>query len=234
MKEHLNIIYWTLVVMLLSGVFTNTTTNYSSSLLLSVSILPGVIFAKFFLNDISFTDKWKGIYHLICLALIVLLIEYLSILFVDQYLVNYVLNENADIIFNPFFIWLISIAFLSLEKLLENKIKSGSERVESRFIEFTSERKKISVEIGTITYIESKDDEVWVRTLSDTSYRTKMNISNWEMALDSRFIRIHRSYLVNKAHISKICPTKLWICDKSLEISRKYRDKLTREVNLLQ
>jgi DNA-binding LytR/AlgR family response regulator len=51
-----------------------------------------------------------------------------------------------------------------------------------------------------------------------------MNISNWEMALDSRFIRIHRSFLVNKAHITKISPAKLWIGEKSLEISRKYRD----------
>lgn len=164
--------------------------------------------------------------------MIVLLVEYLSILFVDLYLVNYALGKNADIIFNPFFIWLLTVAFLSLEKLLENKIESGPEADKSRFFEFTSDRKKVSLEIESIIYIESKDDEVWVRTLTDISYRTKMNISNWEMALDSRFIRIHRSYLVNKAHISKITPTKLWICDKSLEISRKYRDKISQEVSL--
>lgn len=228
MKKYFNIVYWASVVLLLSGVFMSTTENYSSSLLLSVAILPGVIFAKFFISDISFTNKWRGIYHLICLAMIVLLVEYLSILFVDVYLVNYVLGKNSDIIFNPFFIWLLTVAFLSLEKLLENKIESVPEADKSRFIEFTSDRKKVSLEIESIIYIESKDDEVWVRTITDTSYRTKMNISNWEMALDSRFIRIHRSYLVNKAHISKITPTKLWICDKSLEISRKYRDKISQ------
>jgi len=232
MKKYFNIVYWAFVVLLLSGVFMSTTENYSSSLLLAVAILPGVIFAKFFLSDISFTNRWRGIYHLICLAMIVLLVEYLSILFVDLYLVNYILSKNADIIFNPFFIWLLTVAFLSLEKLLENKIESGAEADKSRFIEFTSDRKKVSLEIESITYIESKDDEVWVRTLTDTSYRTKMNISNWEMALDSRFIRIHRSYLVNKARIIKITPTKLWINDKPLEISRKYRDKIAREVNL--
>lgn len=228
MKKYFNIVYWASVVLLLSGVFMSTTENYSSSLLLSVAILPGVIFAKFFISDISFTNKWRGIYHLICLAMIVLLVEYLSILFVDVYLVNYVLGKNSDIIFNPFFIWLLTVAFLSLEKLLENKIESVPEADKSRFIEFTSDRKKVSLEIESIIYIESKDDEVWVRTITDTSYRTKMNISNWEMALDSRFIRIHRSYLVNKAHISKITPTKLWICDKSLEVSRKYRDKISQ------
>ena len=105
MKKYFNIVYWASVVLLLSGVFMSTTENYSSSLLLAVAILPGVIFAKFFISDISFTNKWRGIYHLICLAMIVLLVEYLSILFVDVYLVNYVLGKNSDIIFNPFFIW---------------------------------------------------------------------------------------------------------------------------------
>lgn len=224
MKKYFNIVYWAFVILMLSGVFMSTTKNYSSSLLLTVAILPGVIFAKFFLGDISFTNRWRGIYHLICLAMVVLLVEYLSILFVDLYLVSYILNDKADIIFNPFFIWLLAIGLISLEKVLENKIKLSTDENKPRFIEFTSERKRVSLEVVSITYIESMDDEVWVRTLSDISYRTKMNISNWEMALDSRFIRIHRSFLVNKAHITKISPAKLWIGEKSLEISRKYRD----------
>jgi DNA-binding LytR/AlgR family response regulator len=55
-----------------------------------------------------------------------------------------------------------------------------------------------------------------------------MNISNWELTLDSRFIRIHRSYLVNRSHITKITPNKIWIGSKSLEVSRKYRDKMIK------
>lgn len=204
----------------------STSANYSSALLLALATLPGVMFAKFFINDISFKKRWMGIYHLICLAMIVLLIEYLSIMLADLYLINTIIDNNAGFIFNPLFIWLMAIAFISLEILLENKINLESEEEISRFIEFTSERKKISLEIDTITFIESCDDEVWVRTTSEISYRTKMNISNWELTLDSRFIRIHRSYLVNRAHITKITPTKIWIGNKSLEVSRKYRDKV--------
>lgn len=206
----------------------STSANYSSALLLALATLPGVMFAKFFINDISFKKRWMGIYHLICLAMIVLLIEYLSIMLADLYLINTIIDNNAGFIFNPLFIWLMAIAFISLEILLENKINLESEEEISRFIEFTSERKKISLEIDTITFIESCDDEVWVRTPSEISYRTKMNISNWELTFDSRFIRIHRSYLVNRAHITKITPTKIWIGNKSLEVSRKYRDKVAQ------
>ena len=228
MKRYFNIIYWTCVVLLLSGLFMSTSANYSSALLLALATLPGVMFAKFFINDISFKKRWMGIYHLICLAMIVLLIEYLSIMLADLYLINTIIDNSAGFIFNPLFIWLMAIAFISLEILLENKINLESEEEISRFIEFTSERKKISLEIDTITFIESCDDEVWVRTPSEISYRTKMNISNWELTLDSRFIRIHRSYLVNRAHITKITPTKIWIGNKSLEVSRKYRDKVAQ------
>ena len=148
----------------------STSANYSSALLLALATLPGVMFAKFFINDISFKKRWMGIYHLICLAMIVLLIEYLSIMLADLYLINTIIDNNAGFIFNPLFIWLMAIAFISLEILLENKINLESEEEISRFIEFTSERKKISLEIETITFIESRDDEVWVRTTLDQSY----------------------------------------------------------------
>lgn len=228
MKRYFNIIYWVFVILLLSGLFMSASANYLSALLLALASLPGVIFAKFFFPDISFKNRWMGIYHLICLAIIVLLVEYLSIILADLYLINSIIDKNADFIFNPFFIWLMTIAFISLEIVLENKINLRSEEGVSRFIEFTSDRKKVSLEIDTITYIESCDDEVWVRTTSDKSYRTKMNISNWELTLDSRFIRIHRSYLVNRACITNVSPTKIWIAGKSLEVSRKYRDKVIK------
>jgi len=167
-----------------------------------------------------------------CLAFAVLIIEYLCIILVDIYLINYMSEKNADLVFNPFFIWLIIIAFLSLEKLLESRIKSMTDIKKSKYIEFTSDRKRISIEIESIVYIESCDDEVWIRTNTDTSYRTKRNISNWQMALDSRFIRIHRSYLVNRSHITKITPKKLYIGNKALDISRKYREGNNLRANL--
>lgn len=156
--------------MLLTGLFMSTSANYLSALLLALATLPGVMFAKFYLNDISFKKRWLGIYHLTCLAMIVLLVEYLSIILTDLYLINNTIDKNADFIFNPLFIWLMTIAFISLELLLENKINLESGEEISRFIEFTSERKKISLEIETITFIESRDDEVWIRTTLDQSY----------------------------------------------------------------
>ncbi len=228
MRRYFNIFYWAVVVLLLSGVFISIAKDYFSSLLLSVTILPGVIFAKFFWADISFKNRLRGVYHLTLLAIIILVIEYLAILIFDIYFFNYGLGENVKIIFNPFFIWLLTISLLSVERLIEIKIDAVLGEDRPSFIEFISDRKRVSLAIESITFIESMDDEVWVRTTSDVSYRTKMNISHWQMVLDDRFVRIHRAFLVNKSHISKKTPSKLWIGTggKSLEISRKYREQI--------
>ena len=51
-----------------------------------------------------------------------------------------------------------------------------------------------------------------------------MKISRWEEILDKRFVRIHRSYIVNKKYINNITSTHI-IMDNNIqiEISRKYK-----------
>jgi len=220
------IIFWIVAVLILSGVLSSLTQYFYSSLLLAIALLPGVIAAKYLLKGISFKNRRSGILHSIYLAIITLLIEYISILFVHLYLFNLGLTSESEILFNPFFLWLIMICLLSLEKLIEIKYLPAEKVEESRVIEFTSERKKISIPVDSIIFIESRDYEVWVRCTDGVSYRTKMNISHWEEVLDSRFIRVHRSYLVNKNHITRADSSYVYASGKAIEISRKYKERI--------
>jgi hypothetical protein len=226
MRRYFGLIFWMAVVLLLSGVLRSTTNDYYSSLLLAITLLPGVITAKILIKEISFKNRVTGIIHTGYLALITLLIEYLAILFVHLYLYHFGLTEESDILFNPFFLWLIMICFISLEKLLESKLIPPSINNENPYIEFTSERRRVSIPINSIIYIESRDYEVWVRAAEGISYRTKMNISHWEQVLDSRFVRVHRSYLVNKNHITRVDSSYVYASGKAIEISRKYKERI--------
>ncbi|OFY90093.1 MAG: hypothetical protein A2266_07210 [Bacteroidetes bacterium RIFOXYA12_FULL_40_10] len=226
MRRYYNLIFWVASVLLLSGVLRSITKDYYSSLLLAIALLPGVIAAKLLIKEISKNDRRTAMLHSIYLAIITLLIEYLSIIFVQNYLFNFGLNKESEILFNPFFLWLIMICLLSLEKLIEIKYLSVERVKENRVIEFTSERKKISIPVDSIIFIESRDYEVWVRCADGLSYRTKMNISHWEEVLDSRFIRVHRSYLVNKTHITKTDSSCVYAGGKTIEISRKYKERI--------
>jgi len=226
MRKYFSIIFWGLFVLVLSLVLQSTTKNYSASLFLSLALMPGIIISKFLLKEISFKNIWNGILNSIYLAAITLLTEYLAILAVDEYLFSLGLKYDANIIFNPFFLWFLVISCLSIEKLIEYNIpKRSTEKIDPT-IDFISDRKKVSLRQSSIIYVESRDNEVWVRSDSGLSYRTKMNISHWEKVLDPGFIRIHRSFLVNIDHITRFSPTKICVGDTSLEVSRKYKESV--------
>lgn len=91
-------------------------------------------------------------------------------------------------------------------------------------ISFVSDRRKITLDPAEILYVESNDSEVWIHTAEGGAYRTKTRISQWETQLDSRFLRIHRSFIVNTARLDRCCPGHVEIGGMTIEISRKYRE----------
>lgn len=229
MKKYFSIIYWFVATLVLSAILISILKFYSASLLLSIMILPGALFAKYFMKDISFKNRTSGIIHSLYLALATLFIVYLGIFSSYWYLLKLGPDECPDIMLNPIFIWLLLISFIGLEKFIAYKLFTTEYK--EKFIEFISDRKKISIEIDSIKYVESKDDEVWIRTTIGTSYRTKMKISQWEEVLDNRFLRVHRSFIINKNLISQHNSSFIFIGDKSLEISRKYKEKVLDELS---
>jgi len=232
MKKYFSIIYWIAATIILSAILVSILKTYSASLLLSIMILPGALFAKYFMKDISFKNRKSGIINSLYLALATLFIVYLGIFFSYWFLLKLEPRDCPDIISNPIFIWLLLISFIGLEKFIVYKLFTTEYK--EKYIEFISERKKISIEIDSIKYIESKDDEVWIRTISDISYRTRMKISQWEEVLDNRFLRVHRSFIINKNLICQYNSSLIVIGDKSFEISRKYKEKVLDELSMTQ
>ena len=199
--------------------------SYVESLFLAVMMLPGALFAKFFGGAISFKKRFRGVLETIYFLLIILLIEYLAIFLACYYLFGYPLPETANILFNPLFIWLLLISLLGFERFLFVKFLAGKER--DRFMVFTSERKKIRIEIDTILYIESCDDIVFVVALDGKQYRTRMNITLWSNVLDDRFARVHRSFIVNRSYVKSLSAGRLELTSGvKIEVSKRYRDQV--------
>ena len=93
-------------------------------------------------------------------------------------------------------------------------------------LSFISERRRITLDPGEIRYIESNDDEVWIHTAAGEAYRTKTRISQWEAQLDRRFLRAHRSGIVNTEQIDEYRPNRIRIGTTEIEISRKYKEEV--------
>ena len=96
MRRYYNLIFWVASVLLLSGVLRSITKDYYSSLLLAIAFLPGVIAAKLLIKEISKNDRRTAMLHSIYLAIITLLIEYLSIIFVQNYLFNFGFHPHVQ------------------------------------------------------------------------------------------------------------------------------------------
>ncbi len=226
MKNYFSILFWILATLLMSLIFVSGTKFYPIALLISITTIPVVIITKMLWQSISFRDKKKGVISTIYLALIALLSEYLVLILINFYLFNLGLGQEAEMIFNPLFIWFMIIFLITAEQLIESWLFPKGESSFPELIEFISDRKKITVETLSILYIESCNNEVWVRMSGGNSHRTKMVISQWENVLDERFIRIHRSFIVNKLKITGSDSRYVYIGEERIEISRKYKDKL--------
>ena len=195
--------------------------------LLAVMFLPGLFAFRHFLPQIRFAERRRGALQLFYLTGAVLTFEYVALM-----LTNFYLRYNAsvwryditmsDLLQNPLFILLLLAACALPMHWIERRCNTQPAR--DRYVEFISDRRRVRLETERISYLESNDSVVWIHTSTGESLRTKTKISQWEQQLDDRFLRIHRSYIVNTAHVGQYHPSRVNVGGREIEISRKYKD----------
>ena len=227
MKRYFEPAYWSVMVVATSLLLTSITGSFGVAFFLAVMMMPGVLFIKYFSRDISFRNRRRGMIDTAYMSLAALLTEYLAIIFVywNVYETS-PLPRNADVVFNPFFIAFLFGSLLAIEKLLKIRFFSDPHADDKEYVTFTSERRKVSLELDTIAYVESMDYEVEVVTLAGVAYPTRMKISQWESVLDERFMRVHRAFIVNRRHVTRFDTHSVWVGDLRIEMSRKYKDSV--------
>lgn len=128
-------------------------------------------------------------------------------------------------LFNPVFIagvlMLLVLGDWALKRYLEKRFPTAREP-----IRFVSDRRPVFLLPEEILYIESNDKEVTVYATESRRFRNRTGISQWESILGEGFVRIHRSYLVNRGCITQVGTDSLLAAGTELPISRKYRKTL--------
>jgi DNA-binding LytR/AlgR family response regulator len=101
---------------------------------------------------------------------------------------------------------------------------SGSQVISERKHFFIRQgREMIKVYLDEIIFIESLRDYIRIN-LKVGSYLYKARITDMEEELkDDQFIRIHKSYLINRIHIHSVTPTEVKLATNRLPIGRTYR-----------
>ncbi|WP_074406581.1 MULTISPECIES: LytR/AlgR family response regulator transcription factor [Aquimarina] len=93
------------------------------------------------------------------------------------------------------------------------------------FIYIRKDRKQVKVYLDAILYIESLKDYVKIH-LEKENHITKSSISAFEEKLDERFIRVHRSYIINKDKIAAYTKNDIEIGNIEIPIGENFRNNL--------
>ena len=228
MKRLLVISYWVLSVLLVSMIVTSLGYGFLEALLLGTMFLPGALAARYFFPKVDFKDRRSGIRDTVFIVLGILIAEMLLFVIVEYY-IDY-LRQNQpvpppQILTNPVFITLILTLLATGSYFFETWLDRKRPTPPAP-IKFTSERKPVTLSIEEILYVESNDDVTIVYATDGRCYRNITPISRWEAILNPHFLRIHRSYLVNKTAVTGVDVDLLYIGETQLPISRKYREEV--------
>ena len=235
-----HIFYLILVILVLTLVFGRSWGNNIAAFFFIGMLLPIVLGTSYFFNNLLvprffLNRKYLqfGIYTFFTI-IVSLYLEMVVLMFSFIYLGNFSfqnLGPNASdtillgvvlylLVFMGSFILLIrqiKEKQQTISQLLEDKVKAGK-----AFLEITSNRRTAKIPFGKILYIESLADYIKIHT-TDGQIVSKEKISSLASRLPDLFLRIHRSFIINKDMVKSISYTEVMVGDVSLSIGRNYR-----------
>lgn len=115
--------------------------------------------------------------------------------------------------------------FRTLQRGSNSELISTPEKKDA-FMFIRKDRKQVKVFFNSILYIESLKDYVKIH-LKGKSHMTKSSISAFEEKLDDRFVRVHRSYIINKDQITAYTKNDIEIGKIEIPIGENFRNNLT-------
>lgn len=101
------------------------------------------------------------------------------------------------------------------------------------FVFIRKDRKQVKIYLNSILYIESLKDYIKIH-VENESHITKSSISTFEEKLDKRFVRIHRSYIVNQDKITAYTNNDIEIGNIEIPIGDTYKKNASNIFNDFQ
>ncbi|OJJ20553.1 DNA-binding response regulator [marine bacterium AO1-C] len=125
----------------------------------------------------------------------------------------------------------------AVDRVSEQLAKQQSEETEETELSalfVKTDYKIVKIELHEISYIEALSDYVIIYA-SDKKYIVHSTMKGIEKKLEpaKNFLRVHRSYIVNKQHIESIQDLYVEIGGKSIPIGRSYKNNFMKSLNIL-
>ena len=235
-----HILFWLIVSIVLVLGFGRAHNDLVNTLYFVTFLLPVAMATSYFFNYylvpvFLFTKKhFRFTLYTVYTIIVSLNLQMLVITLSFIVIANYNVRELSPVMTNIFVlaavIYLIVLlkAFFLLYKRIQNnefqvkKLEREKNALETDFITVRSDRKNVQLRLNKIIYLESLGDYVKIHT-TEFSITTNENISSFEESLPGYFIRIHRSFIVNRHFVTSFSTRELKAADVDLPISRTYK-----------
>ena len=249
MKTWHHIIFWIIVYALLTVIFTDwfggaMEAFYYVSLLMPVIIATSYFFNYFLVPRYLFERKFFhfGLYSIYMLVMS-LCLEMVAAILSMMLTIYYGENENAPLFTDIFtmagilyfvvlltsFILLIKHYFVDQRAIGELEEKQA--KLDQGYFTVRSNRQTVKVKFDELLYIESLGDYIEIHLLDGREVTSKAKISHMERTLPDGFLRIHRSFIVNRSKISSFSREYVIVGEKEFPISRSYKQDVVRKLN---
>lgn len=116
--------------------------------------------------------------------------------------------------------------FLASQKLIVVPSVAPLKPTTNDVIYIRKNRKQVKVKLDEILYIESLKDYIKIH-LSDENHMTKFSISAFDKLLDTRFVRVHRSFIVNRDKIAAFSKHDIEIGEIEIPIGNNYKQNIS-------
>jgi len=91
------------------------------------------------------------------------------------------------------------------------------------FLYVKSDRKTVKLRPAEINYIEGMNNYIQIRCRDGQTHIVYSSLQDFQARLDQRFVRIHKSFVVNRDHITSFSKELVDIAGRSLPVGRVYR-----------
>jgi len=244
MKTYQHIIFWIVVYGSLTLIFASWFDGhmeafYYVSLLLPVVIGTSYFFNYFLVPRFLFTRKFRkfAIYSFY-MFVVSLCLELLSSIIAMLLIIHFGINRTGPLVTDVFtlavilyfivlfksFILLIKHYFVDQRAI--SALEEKQSQIDKGYFTIRSNRQSSKVSFDDLLYIESLADYIMIYRVSGAPITSKEKISHMENVLPDRFLRIHRSFIVNRSMISSYSREHVMIGEKELPISRTYRKEV--------
>jgi len=234
MNRYVNVIFWGIVSILLFILFGATSGNfiyafYFLSFFMPVVFITSWVFGSYLVPTYLLRKRYTKFFLFSFYTLVISLDIELILVFLAFLLMTIYDFQNMRTIIDsykwmPVVMYFIVVLYGFVTVAAELILKQGAAgKFPDEIITVRSERKHRQIGLNTILFIESMADYVKIFLDTGETVVTREKISTLHDRLTGRFLRIHRSFVVNSDRLDSYNREEVTIGGRLLPVSRTYR-----------